>query len=106
MCVPFLIPRIGKSARFKRLGAGQLLKHILGLAWTTKLSPRLMYVWYDSGCNEAGEHRDELARFRSAIDNVIEFTAQTYQDVFASLLKERESVRGYHAYLGSRCFAA
>jgi hypothetical protein len=101
-----LAASIGTSLRFKRLGVGQLVKHILGLAWTTKSSPRLMYVWYDSGCNEANEHRDELARFRELIDSAIDFSAQTYQDVFAILLREREPVRGYHSYLRRRYFAA
>ena len=101
-----LAKSIGSRVQFKRLGAGQLLKHILGLAWTTKASPRLMCVWFDNGCTEASEHRDELSRFRSLIDDTIDFRVQTYQDVFASLLREREPVRGYHTYLGNRYFPA
>jgi len=96
---------IGSRAQFKRLGAGQLLKHILGLAWTTKAPPRLTYIWFDSGCGEATEHRDELRLFRKLIDDVIDFRTCTYQEVFASLLREREPVQGYHTYLANRYFA-
>ena len=101
-----LASSIGNRVQFKRLGAGQLLKHILGLAWETKASPRLMCVWFDSRCEEASEHRDELNRFRSLIDITIDFRAVTYQDVFASLLRESEPVQGYHTYLWDRYFAA
>jgi len=101
-----LAKSIGHRVQFKRLGAGQLLKHILGLAWTTKVSPRLMCVWFDSGCAEASEHRDELIRFRSLIDTTIDFREKTYQHVFASLLREHEPVPGYHTYLRNRYFAA
>ncbi len=39
-----LASSIGSRVHFRRLGAGQLLKHILGLAWTTNAAPRLLYV--------------------------------------------------------------
>jgi len=97
---------IGHSAPFKRLGAGQLLKHILGLACTTRAMPRLMYVWFDTGCGEADEHRAELERFGALIDGVIDFGERTYQDVFASLLREPEPERGYLTYLRERYFGA
>ena len=64
---------IGRTVQFHRLGAGQLLKHILGLAWTTNATPRLLYIYYDSRCAEASEHQAELNRFRTMIDSSIDF---------------------------------
>lgn len=100
-----LASSIGRRTQFNRLGAGQLLKHILGLAWETKASPRLLCVWFDSGCEEAKEHRDELNRFRRLIDTAIDFKVETYQNVFTSLLRESEPVMGYHTYLRDRYFS-
>lgn len=96
---------IGVNLQFRRLGAGQLLKHILGLAWTTKTSPRLMYLWFDTGCDEATEHRDELEQFAPRLDRSVWFSALTYQEVFARLQRESEPARGYHSYLAGRYFA-
>ena len=98
----YLASAIGKGIEFRRLGAGQLLKHILGLAWTTRQKPRLAYVWFDTGSQEAIEHRDELARFGSHVEGEIDFTAVSYQAVFASICEAPEPMPGYFEYLEAR----
>lgn len=97
---------IGAGVAFSRLCAGQLLKHILGLAYFTKNSPRLFYVWFDTGCREAQEHRNELSRFIRHLESEVEFKAITYQDFFRKLRLGPEPVPGYYEYLSSRYFAA
>ena len=97
---------IGKTTQFARLGAAQLLKHILGLTHSTGLPARLVCLWFDSGCSEAAEHRAELARFKADIDKSVVFTAVTYQDAFRLLRAEPEPVVGYFNYMASRYFAA
>jgi hypothetical protein len=101
-----LAESIGQNIEFKRLGVGQLLKHILGLAWTTKRAPRLVCIWYDTRCEEAHEHRAELERFRAHLDDVVEFSALSYQEVFTRLRNGPEPVPRYAEYLVSRYFAA
>lgn len=96
---------IGQGMEFKRLGVGQLLKHILGLAWTTKQPPRLACLWFDAGCEEAREHRAELDLFSSNLDSSIEFRALSYQEMFASLQNGPEPIPGYFNYLVTRYFA-
>jgi hypothetical protein len=96
---------IGGTRQFRRLGAGQLLKHILGLAWTTNAPPRLMYLWFDTRCEEATAHREELDEFASMLDPSVGFSAMTYQAVFSRLQGEIEPRRGYHSYLAQRYFA-
>lgn len=89
---------------FERLGVGQLLKHLLGLAHSTKQKPRLGYLWYDAGCDEAREHREELERFISAIGDEAEIIPLTYQELFAQLQRFDEPIPGYLAYLRERYF--
>ena len=91
---------------FVRLDACQLLKHILGLAHSTTHPPRLLYLWYDTGCAQAQELEDDLERFRHYMDESVLFHAVSYQSAFAALKNGPEPVRGYFAYLGSRYFAA
>lgn len=98
---------VGSSERYTRLDAGQLLKHILGLARRFKPSAvTLLYLWYDVGGREAGEHRAELARFEQAIDPCVDFRALTYQHAFGRLETAGEPRSGYLAYLRARYFAA
>lgn len=97
---------IGRSVAFRRLGAGQLLKHILGLAYATRQSPRLLCLWYDSGCTEAAEFCSELDVFRDSIDESIAFSAATYQQSFERLRQAPEPAPGYLLYLYERYFAA
>lgn len=101
-----LAASVGKAARFKRLAAGQLLKHLLGLARTTQQPPRLRYVWFDTGCNEASEHRAEIVRFEAQLDSSVDFVALTYQELMAALRDSPEPVNGYCTYLTERYFAA
>jgi hypothetical protein len=100
-----LAEAIGDGLTFRRLGAGQLVKHLLGLAWTTKLPPRLVCLWFDTGCPEANEHRAEIERFRAHLDGAVEFAALTYQSTFARLRGTREPVPKYFNYLRTRYFA-
>lgn len=93
---------VGATTSFRRLAAGQLLKHLLGLARTSQRSPRLRYVWFDTQCREANEHRKEVERFRECIDSSVDFAAVTYQEVLASLRRVPEPIQGYHAYLQAR----
>jgi len=97
---------MGTTTSFRRLAAGQLLKHLLGLAHTTRQLPRLRYVWFDSQCPEAQEHRAEIDRFEEQIDRSIDFAAVTYQEIAASLRSWPEPCSGYHSYLATRYFAA
>lgn len=97
-----LARRLGRGVTFHRLGAGQLLKHLLGLAWTTRKSPRLLYLFYDSGCAEADEHDRELARFQGLLDPNIDFRILSYQRLFSDLRSGSEPMRGYHSYLQRR----
>jgi hypothetical protein len=97
---------IGTVDSFRRLAAGQLLKHLLGLARTTKQRPRLRYVWFDSMCSEAQEHRVEVERFAQLIDSSIDFVAVTYQQVAASLRSYPEPIPNYRSYLDARYFVA
>lgn len=101
-----LAQSLGRTVHFRRLGVGQLLKHFLGLSRTTKLSPRLVYLWFDSRCDEAQEHREELERFRGHLDFPIEFSAISYQDAFEAIRSGEEPAVGYCNYLQSRYFAA
>ena len=95
---------VGRTVEFRRLAVGQLLKHILGLAWTTKKAPRLIYLWFDTHCEEAAEHRTELCRFAGDIDPSVEFTSLSYQDVYAKIVGRSEPAEGYFEYLASRYF--
>ncbi|HRN54095.1 MAG TPA: hypothetical protein PK788_11400 [Gemmatimonadaceae bacterium] len=92
----------GRSVVFSRLGVGQLLKHILGLAHTTRERPRLLCLWFDSGCDEAQTHRGELAQFADAVGDEIEFSHLTYQELFAALPAGSDPIPGYSAYLRAR----
>ena len=99
---------LGRSVHFRRLDAGQLLKHILGLANTfQEFRPvRLLYLWYDEPGDEAKEHADDLRRFECAIEQDVEFRAVRYQDIFVALKNAPEPSAGYIDYLARRYFAA
>lgn len=101
-----LAESIGKSAHFQRLGVGQLLKHLLGIALTTEKPPRLLCLWFDTACEESREHRLEINRFAQCLDDAIDFRALTYQEVFAALRREPEPIPDYFRYLERRYFAA
>lgn len=90
-------------ATFQRLGAAQLVKHILGLA--RGYGPngfRLVYLWYDFFGEAAGTHRSEVERFVEMAATDISFTAITYQDLYEKLASLEEPVPGYLRYLAGR----
>lgn len=95
---------IGTTHSFRRLAAGQLLKHLLGLARTTTQAPRLRYVWFDSACSEAQEHVVEIEMFKQLIDSSIDFAAVPYQQLVASLRNYPEPIPNYRSYLDARYF--
>jgi hypothetical protein len=95
---------IGTQLHFQRLDAAQLLKHLLGLAYTTRASPRLLCLWFDTGCEVARIHREELERFAAELDDLVEFAALTYQEAFAVLLQGSEPWPGHFQYLSGRYF--
>jgi hypothetical protein len=64
-----------------------------------------MYLWFDTGCDEATAHREELEQFASRLDRTVGFSVLTYQEVFSRLRRETEPTRGYHSYLAGRYFA-
>lgn len=103
-----LAANIGRTVTFRRLGAGQLLKHILGLArvFESRGPVRLLYLWFDIGCGHASEHRIEIQRFAQHVGDEIAFCALTYQDIHARLQVSHEPVSGYYDYLAARYFAA
>jgi hypothetical protein len=99
-----LAESLGNDSAFRRFSAGQLLKHILGIATETKHSPRLLYLWFDTGCQEALAHTDELVRFAQSIDDAVDFKALTYQEIFGRLRSSDQPVPGYFHYLTNRYF--
>jgi hypothetical protein len=103
-----LAEAIGRSAHFSHLDAGQLLKHILGLATTFSRfdSIHLRYVWFDCNGDEDNIHRKEIAEFTSLLNDEVDFAAIRYQDLYARLASTREPEPGYLAYLKSRYFAS
>lgn len=98
---------IGTTVTFRRLGAGQLLKHALGLAQVFGRQPiNLVYLWFDTGCAHAEEHRTELRRFQQLIGDELAFSALTYQDLFLRLSVGPEPLPGYVNYLTARYCAS
>lgn len=71
---------------FLRLGAPQLLKHILGLRATCGDGFGLLYLWYDvPHAPEAVEHQEEINQFRVAVEGEVRFDALSYQELFRRL---------------------
>jgi hypothetical protein len=96
---------LGRSVAFRRIGAGQLLKHMLGLA-RLKKPVRLMYLWFDAGSAEAEEHRREVEQFHSLVRNDLNFFPMTYQHLFERIALQREPRPGYVEYLRARYFSS
>jgi hypothetical protein len=96
---------VGTTLQFRRLEAGQLVKHILGLAASWAQRPvRFVYLWFDCGCSEADEHRREVEAFAEALGGEIEFFALTYQELFRRLCSAPEPCANYRVYLAGRYF--
>jgi hypothetical protein len=92
-------------AKFHRLGASQLLKHILGLKFQTGAEQvRLIYLYCDAVGDQAAEHRQEIRRFQEAIaGDPIRFVPTSVQELILRALRQ---VRGEHTlyvdYLAER----
>lgn len=97
---------IGVSLLFRKLNAGQLLKHALGLsrAVGTRRPLRLVYLWYDPDSAESIVHRSELHTFKDALDGEIALEMLTYQDLFDRI--KSASRQDYADYLRDRYFAS
>jgi hypothetical protein len=83
-------------AEFHRLGASQLIKHILGLKFQAPQGPaRLVYLYCDAIGDEATEHRHEIRRFQEVIaGDPVRFTPLSVQEF---VLRAARSVRAGHA---------
>ena len=91
-----LAVRLAKgSDDFRRVGASQLLKHILGLKFQTPVNKiRLIYLYCDAIGDEASEHRQELYQFRTLIaGDPIRFMPMPLQEF---ILRAVRSARGDH----------
>jgi hypothetical protein len=73
------------NAGFQRLGASQLVKHVLGLKYqTAAASVRLVYLYLDAIGAEAAEHRKEVLEFQGRVaDDPILFVPLTVQEFIA-----------------------
>lgn len=105
-----LAGELGHRIAFRRLGAAQLLKHILGLANDRRghtfqgRDLTLLYLWFDAGDTEADEHRQEIDAFRRRLDPGLDFRVLTYQTLFERLAVVAET--DYIEYLRARYFPA
>lgn len=92
-------------AGYHRLGASQLLKHILGLkSGTSSQKIRLIYLYYDAIGDEASEHRLEKAQFQAAIAaDPIRFVAISVQEfIIRAVRRARNNHRAYVDDLAER----
>lgn len=93
------------NAGFHRLGASQLLKHILGLRFQARNAKmRLIYLYYDAIGQEAAEHAQEIREFQKLIArDPISFVPLSVQGF---ILRAIRGVRGNHVayvdYLAER----
>jgi len=88
------------------LGAGQLIKHALGLLnsypWKNW---RLVYLWYESDPDVDQAHRNEIRRFTAAIGDDFRFESTTYQAIFSQLCKDPDIKKNEWAnYMRQRYF--
>jgi hypothetical protein len=93
------------DAGFHRLGAAQLVKHILGLKFDRPTANvRLIYLYFDAIGPEAAEHRDEIDRFRKRVEpDPFRFAAMPVQDFIERALRfARNEHREYVDYLAER----
>ena len=93
------------SAGFQRLGAPQLLKHVLALrfaASTRKVT--LVYLYFDAPGNEATEHRNEIRQFQQAIvGDPVEFVPLSVQEfILRATQHAGDQHRDYLDYVSER----
>ena len=87
------------------MDVSQLLKHILGLAAAFGPSGfELLYLWYEVPSQEAERHRIEIEDFSESIADEVHFREMTYQNLFESIKKCRDTDEGYISYLAERYF--
>ncbi|MEA2024796.1 MAG: hypothetical protein U9N79_10990 [Actinomycetota bacterium] len=94
------------SAQFEHLGAGQLIKHALGLK--NAFGPkgfRLLYLWYDWPGEISEAHKVEIGRFTEIVGDDFDFASLTYQELFEELGEIPEPRPGYLTYLEDRYFS-
>jgi hypothetical protein len=71
---------------FKYLDIPQLLKHALGLKRAAKGGTwYLRYVYLDCPCAARADHQKEIADFSATVGSELNFRAQSYQSLLASL---------------------
>jgi hypothetical protein len=93
------------AADFHRLGAAQLVKHILGLKFQAPIDTvRLIYLYCDAIGDEAAEHRDEIRRFQAAIaGDPISFVPMSVQEfILRAVRRVRADHTAYVDYLAER----
>ena len=93
------------TAVFHRLGAAQLIRHILGLKFGTAAAKvRLVYLYYDALGEEAQEHRREIARFQEAVaSDPVRFVPLSVQEFLVRAVRQLGSEhRAYIDYLTER----
>jgi hypothetical protein len=90
--------------RWDYLDAPQLLKHLLGMrAEEPHGRVRLLYIWYDTGLQDANSHRKEVQDFISEVTEIdVAVTSMSYQEVFDAI---DEPIEGWKKYLFERYFA-
>lgn len=92
-------------AEFDRLGASQLVKHILGLKFQTPAAKvRLVYLYWDAIGDDATEHRNEIRQFQEAIaGDPIRFVPMTVQElILRAVRRVRANHTAYVDYLAER----
>lgn len=95
------------AARWHYLDAAQLLKHMLGLACESDAPATLLYLWYDTGLDDARAHRGEVAMFAELVHgDRVAFRSCSYQEVFGALRAGTEPVAGWREYVTARYFGA
>jgi hypothetical protein len=93
------------TARWHYLDAAQLLKHMLGLASESEDSSTLLYLWYDTGLDDAREHRREVAMFADQVaGDRVGFVSRSYQEALAALPNGVEPLAGWRGYVSTRYF--
>lgn len=86
------------------LDVGQLLKHMLGLS-NDGCAMDLLYLWYDTGLDDASRHREEIDRFAAAVaGDKITFHARTYQEAFYALERSGGGSPAWMEYMRTRYF--
>jgi hypothetical protein len=63
------------------LGIVDLIKHILGLKYSSYREFTLLYLWYNVDSNESKQHAEDLARFSAKIKDEINSQVMTYPNL-------------------------